>query len=160
MSWPRARTGADGLPPRRSRPAPPSWLSLRAAAVAAGTSLVLYALMAVWVLPGVLDIVAALPVGARLGVLLLASTVTRFAAGWFAARRYRADRGLRSRVDAVPSAAVGGLAAWALLFLLSAAGGSDASAAAIAVDAVRWPAECAVGALLALPGPAGRRAGG
>ena len=47
-------------------------------------SALLYLLLVAWALPGTVDIVAALPLGARIGVLLLASTATRFLGGWVA----------------------------------------------------------------------------
>ncbi len=112
----------------------------------------LYLLVTAWVLPGVADIVAALPVGVRLGVLLLASTATRLAAGWLAARRYRARNGLPERTLAIPSAALGGFLGFALVALLAALGSPRAGLLEVLVDAVRWPLECAVGALFAFPG--------
>lgn len=115
----------------------------------------LYLLLVAWALPGTVDIVAAMPVGVRLGVLLLASTVTRFAAGWLAARRYRVRHGLPVRSVAVPSAALGGFCGFLLVALLAGLGGGEASVGEVLLDAVRWPLECAVGALLAMPGAAG-----
>jgi hypothetical protein len=125
----------------------------RAVLVGAGWSAGLYVLLTAWALPGLVDIVAALPVGARIGVLLLASTATRFAAGWVAARRFRAGHGLPERTVAVPSAALGGLVGFLLVSVLALVGGGQVSAWAVLADALRWPVECAVGALLALPGP-------
>lgn len=128
-------------------------LDRRAVLVGAGTSVVLYLLLAAWVIPGIAEILAALPVGARLGALLLASTATRLVAGWFAARRYRTENGLPARVLAVPSAAAGALLGWAAVSVLALAAGADVSAGAVVTDALRWPLEASVGALLAAPGP-------
>lgn len=125
----------------------------RAVALGAGTSAGLYLLLTGWLLPGVVEIVAELPVGARIGFLLLTSTATRFLAGWYVARRYRADHGLPRRSVALPSAALGGLAGYLLVVLLALLGGADVTAGEVVVDTLRWPLECTVGALIALPGP-------
>ncbi len=132
-------------------------LDRRAVLVGAATSVGLYVLLNAWILPGVADIIAALPVGARLGALLLASTATRLVAGWFAARRYRTDNGLPARTLAMPSAAAGAAIGWLVLALLSLAGGADVTTGAVHADALRWPVEAAVGALLASTGAAGSR---
>ncbi len=112
----------------------------------------LYVLLVAWVLPGTADIVAALPVGARIGVLLLASTATRFVAGWLCARSYRSRHGLPERVVALPSAAVGGVLGFLVVTALATLGGGPTSAGVVLVDLVRWSVESMVGALLALPG--------
>lgn len=130
-------------------------LDLRAVLVGAGTAVALYLLLSAWVIPGVAEILAALPVGVRLGALLLASTATRFVAGWFSARRYRTEHGLPARLLAVPSASVGAFLGWSVVGVLGLAAGADVSAVAVLADALRWPVEAAVGALLAVPGPAG-----
>ena len=44
-----------------------------------------------------------------------------------------------------------------MLAVLSLAGGADVTTGAVLADALRWPIEAAVGALLASPGPAGSR---
>jgi hypothetical protein len=129
-------------------------LDRRAVLVGAGTSVLLYLLLGAWILPGVADILAALPVGARLGALLLASTATRLVAGWFAARRYRNGNGLPARTLAVPSAAAGAFLGWVAVGVLALASGADVGVGAVLLDALRWPLEAAVGALLAVPGPA------
>jgi hypothetical protein len=125
----------------------------RAVLVGAGTSVLLYVLLSAWVIPGVAEIIAAFPVGTRLGALLLASTATRFVAGWFSARRYRTEHGLPARLVAVPSAAVGAFLGWCALAALALVTGADVGMAAVVTDGLRWPIEATVGALLAVPGP-------
>jgi hypothetical protein len=129
-------------------------LHRRTVVVGAPSSAGLYLLLTAWALPGLVDIVAALPVGARIGFLLLASTVTRFVAGWLAARKFRAAHGLPVRMVALPSAALGGVLGFLLVSVLALVGGGQVATWAVLADALRWPVECAVGALLAMPGPA------
>jgi hypothetical protein len=127
-------------------------LDVRAVLVGAGTSFVLYLLLGSWLTGGATEILASMPVGIRIGALLLASTATRLTAGWFAARRYRNQHGLPARLLAVPSAMVGALLGWTAVFLLAMTAGPDVSVAAVLADAVRWPVEAGVGALIAVPG--------
>jgi hypothetical protein len=130
-------------------------VSARTVGVTAVTAGVGYLLLTGWILPGVLDILAALPVGIRLGILLLASSATRILAGWVGARSFRRAFGIVQRLEVAPSVAIGAVVAWLFIAVVAIAGTSSPDLLFLIIDAVRWPAEAVVGALLAFPGGPG-----
>jgi hypothetical protein len=132
-------------------------VSARTVVATAVTAVVGYLLLTGWILPGVLDILAALPTGIRLGVLLLASTATRILAGWVGARRFRRTFGIVTRLEVAPSVAAGAVLAWILVALLALGGTSRPDLLFLVIDALRWPTEAVLGSLLAFPGGPGRR---
>lgn len=124
--------------------------------VAASVSLVLTVLMAVLILPATAEVLAALPPLVLFGVLLVLSTLARFMAGVFAARRMRASQGLETRAQAIPSVLAGVALAWAvycLVVVVTAWGvGDPVPWLRLLAELPRWAAEAALGAALVQPG--------
>jgi hypothetical protein len=131
-------------------------IHLPAVLVGAVAIVTAYLLLTLAILPGVADLVAALPDAVRLGALLVVSSGTRLVGGWFAVRRLRRDRGLRRRTEGLPSALAAGFLAWmnvtALAAVLGLASGTSWSTWLPVVELLRWPAEAALGGLMAFPG--------
>jgi hypothetical protein len=143
------------------RPAGPRYrapaVHLPAVLVGTVTVVTAYFLVVAIVLPGLADLIHALPEVVRYGFLLVVTSGTRVAGGWFAVRRLRRDRGLRHRGDGVGSALVTGIVAWlnvmALASVLGVAFGTDWMSWLLVVELLRWPAEAVLGGLMAFPGP-------
>jgi hypothetical protein len=136
---------------------PRTGIHVPAGLVGAAAIVMAYLLVTVAVLPGIADVVVALPDTVQLGLLLLLSSGTRFVGGWFAVRRVRQDRGLRRRSEGVPSALAAAVIAWVAVTALTAlsgkASGTTWLTATLLLELVRWPAEAALGGMLAFPGP-------
>jgi hypothetical protein len=135
---------------------PPAGVHLPAVLVGAVAIVTAYLLLTVAILPGIADVVTALPEVVRLGVLLVLSSGSRMVGGWFAVRRLRRDRGLRRRIEGLPSALAAGFVAWvnvtALAAVLGVAAGSPWPTWLPLLELLRWPAEAALGGLMAFPG--------
>jgi hypothetical protein len=149
---------------RSSRPA----RYVPAVLVGALATVAAYLLVAGVLLPGLADVVAALPDVVRYGFLLVVTSGTRLVGGWFAVRRLRRDHGLRRRQEGIAPAAAAGFVAWlnvgALASVLGMASGTTEWMAQwmswlLAVELLRWPAEAVLGGLMAFPGPPDSRTG-
>lgn len=130
----------------------PVVLAPRAVLVTATTAFILTLLFSGLILPGLLDLLPALPAAVQLFVLIGLSTSARVLAGVVGARRVRRVRGTVRRGDALPSVIVGGGLAWGLALALSLGTGPLAGPGTMVADLVRWMAECALGALCVPPG--------
>lgn len=133
---------------RRSLPVPEP----RGVAVTAIAAFVLTGLMSALVLPGLVDLLPALPSFVQLFLLLLLSSGCRFLAGVFGARRHHEEVGTGRRVDALGSVVLGALLAWAASAGITVAVGvSVGGVGMLALDALRWAGEAALGALAVSP---------
>lgn len=127
----------------------------RAVLVTALTAFVLTLLLSGLVLPGLLDLLPALPTAVQLFALILLSTTARVLAGVVGARRVRDRRGTQRRSDAFGSVALGGALAWALALLFSIGLGPVGGLGLLLFDLVRWVGECVLGAACVAPGEPG-----
>ena len=137
--------------PWRERPAVPL-PEPRSVAVTAVSAFVLTLLMSASVLPGLVDLLPALPTFVQLFVLLLLSSACRLLAGVFGARRHHAERDTGRRVDALASVALGAALAWAASVLLTVGVGVPvAGTAMLVLDGLRWVGEAVLGGLAVRP---------
>jgi hypothetical protein len=103
------------------------------------------------ILPGFVDLLPFLPDAVGLLALILLTSACRIAAGVFGARRFGEEVDAVRRVEALPSAAVGGALGWALLVLFSVVTGVAELELLLLLDVLRWSGEAMVGALLVDP---------